>query len=159
MMEPSKSSLRFITQQAFFTAVRSGDLDSLKQIVGNHHQDDQLLPSDVSDLMTLQNDAGETALYIACDNNLEEVFSYLIKLCDFETVKIRSKSGLDAFHVAAKKGHLGMLFFPFFFSLFLFKLHLLDSVLVPGFAILCFKWALPPSCVVCAWRSNRALIV
>jgi ankyrin repeat protein len=100
MMEPSKSSLRFIAYQRFFTAVRSGDLDSLKQIVVEQ-------PSDVSDLMSLQTDAGETALYIAADNNLEEVFRYLVKLCDFETVKIRSKSDLDAFHLAAKKGHLG----------------------------------------------------
>lgn len=101
MMEPSKSSLRFIAHQAFFTAVRSGDLDSLSQIVGDQ-------PSDVSDLMSLQTDAGETALYIAADNNLEEIFSYLIKRCDLETVKIRSKSDLDAFHLAAKKGHLGI---------------------------------------------------
>ncbi|KAJ6721316.1 PROTEIN PHOSPHATASE 1 REGULATORY SUBUNIT [Salix viminalis] len=101
MMEPSKSSLRFIAHQAFFTAVRSGDLESLKQIVGDR-------PSDVSDLMSLQTEAGETALYIAADNNLEELFSYLIKLCDFETVKIRPKSDLDAFHLAAKKGHLGI---------------------------------------------------
>ena len=104
MMEPSKSSLRFIAHQAFFTAVRSGDLDSLRQIVGDQ-------PSDVSDLMSLQTDAGETALYIAADNNLEEIFSYLIKRCDLETVKIRSKSDLDAFHLAAKKGHLGMFSF------------------------------------------------
>ena len=106
MMEPSKSSLRFIAHQAFFAAVRSGDLESLKQIVGDR-------PSDVSDLMSLQTEAGETALYIAADNNLEELFSYLIKLCDFETVKIRPKSDLDAFHLAAKKGHLGMFSFPF----------------------------------------------
>lgn len=112
MMEPSKSSLRFIAHQGFFTAVRSGDLDSLKQIVGEQ-------PSDVSDLMSLQTDAGETALYIAADNNLEEVYSYLVKLCDFETVKIRSKSDLDAFHLAAKKGHLGRFSFSLFLPLFL----------------------------------------
>lgn len=107
MMEPK--SLRFITHQSFFLAVRSGDLHSLKEIVEKLTKDE---PSDgsspVSDLMATQTDAGETALYIAAENNLEEVFSYLINFYDLETVKIRAKSGIDAFHVAAKKGHLGI---------------------------------------------------
>lgn len=107
MME--SMSLRFITHQSFFSAVRSGDLLSLKEIVERLTKDE---PSDgsspVSDLMAMQNDAGETAVYIAADNNLEEIFSYLIKFCDVEAVKIKSKSDMNAFHVAAKKGHLGI---------------------------------------------------
>jgi len=69
----------------------------------------------VSDVMSLQNDHGETPLYIAAHNNLKEVFTFLIKLCDFEVLKIRSKSDMNAFHVAAKRGHLGILLIPFFF--------------------------------------------
>lgn len=60
--------------------------------------------------MAVKNDADETALYIAADNNLHEIFTYLLQFCDLQTVMIRSKSGMDAFHVAAKRGHLGMAF-------------------------------------------------
>ena len=98
-------SLRFITHQSFFTAVRSGDLGQLSQLVDRLTQDDG---STVSDLMAVQNDAGETALCLAAENNLEDVFGYLLKFCDVQTVKIRSKSDMDAFHVAAKRGHLGI---------------------------------------------------
>ncbi|GLT57428.1 hypothetical protein SLA2020_304000 [Shorea laevis] len=100
-------SLRFITHQSFFPAVRSGDFDSVKQLLDNLTKDE---PSDgsfsVSDLMTAQSDAGETALYIAAEKNLKKVFSYLLGFCDIKTVKIRSKADLDTFHVAAKLGHL-----------------------------------------------------
>lgn len=61
--------------------------------------------------MAMQNDAGETALYIAAENNFQEVFNYLLKFCDLETVKIRSKSDFNAFHIAAKLGHLGISIF------------------------------------------------
>ena len=117
-------SLRFITHQSFFSAVRSGDLDTLKQLLDKLTQEEPSDGSSVSDLMAVQNDAGETVLYIAAENNLEDVFGYLLKFCDVETVKIRSKSDMDAFHVAAKRGHLGMpllklspssFFFFFFF--------------------------------------------
>ncbi|CAN1138306.1 Ankyrin repeat-containing protein At2g01680 [Linum perenne] len=108
-------SLRFLAHQSFFSAVRSADLPTLKQIIDKLHKDhhsssspSSSSSSPVTDLMALQNDAGETALYIAADNNLGEVFAYLIRLCDVEALKIRSKSGLDVFHLAAKKGHLGI---------------------------------------------------
>ncbi|KAJ8758530.1 hypothetical protein K2173_000251 [Erythroxylum novogranatense] len=108
-MESSKS-LRFIIHQSFFSAVRSGDLHSLKQIVEKLTKDETSDGfSSVSDLLALQNDAGETALYIAAESNLESIFSYLIKFCDVEAAKIRAKSDMDPFHVAAKKGHLGII--------------------------------------------------
>uniref|UniRef100_A0A5B7C390 PGG domain-containing protein n=1 Tax=Davidia involucrata TaxID=16924 RepID=A0A5B7C390_DAVIN len=97
-------SLRFITHQSFFSAVRSGDLESLKEIIKNEGSD----PASVSTLMALQNDAGETALYIAAENNFQEIFSHLLKFCDRQIVMLRSKSDMDAFHVAAKLGHLGI---------------------------------------------------
>ncbi|XP_050234209.1 ankyrin repeat-containing protein At2g01680 [Mercurialis annua] len=107
MMEAK--SFRFLTHQSFFSSVRSGDLDSVKDIVEQLVQDER---SDggslVSDLMAMQTDAGETGLYMAADNNFEEIFGYLVKFCDVEVVKLRSKSDMNAFHVAAKKGHLGI---------------------------------------------------
>lgn len=109
--------LRFLTHQAFFSAVRSGDLHHLKQIIDRLTRDepsDEPSPSSssssaVADLMAVQNDAGETAVYIAAAENLEEMFSYLIRFCNVETVKIRSKSDMNVFHVAAKRGHLGIM--------------------------------------------------
>lgn len=126
-------SFRFITHQSFFAAVRSGDLPSLREIVAKLTDGDPSPPlpspsggggsfssssssasssspssSAVADLMSMQNDAGETALYVAAANNLREVFRYLLQFCDVRQVKIRSKADLDAFHVAAKRGHLGI---------------------------------------------------
>ncbi|CAK9146251.1 unnamed protein product [Ilex paraguariensis] len=95
-------SLRLMTHQSLFSAVRSGDFESLKLVVENEGSD----PASVSAL--LQKDARETALYIAAENNFQEIFSYLLKFCDKEIVMIRSKSGMDPFHVAAKRGHLGI---------------------------------------------------
>ncbi|KAK4380595.1 hypothetical protein RND71_002457 [Anisodus tanguticus] len=94
-------SLRLITHQSFFTAVGSGDLECLKIIIKNEGLD-------LSYLLSLQNDAGETALYIASANNFQEIVSYLLGFCVLESVMIRSKADLDVFHVAAKSGHLGI---------------------------------------------------
>ncbi|XP_022776470.1 ankyrin repeat-containing protein At2g01680-like [Durio zibethinus] len=101
--------LRFLTQQSFFAAVRSGELESVKQLLDKLTKDE---PADgssaVSDLMAAQSELGRTGLYIAAENNYQEIFSYLLKFCDVEVVKIRSKSDMNTFHVAAKLGHLGI---------------------------------------------------
>ncbi|KAG8382698.1 hypothetical protein BUALT_Bualt05G0104500 [Buddleja alternifolia] len=94
-------SLSFITHQSFFSAVRSDDLESLKTLIQNEGPDP-------SSLMALQNGAKETALYIAAENNFLEVFRYLLSFCGLETVMVRAKSDMNAFHVAAAKGHLGI---------------------------------------------------
>ncbi|KAK1349495.1 PGG domain-containing protein [Heracleum sosnowskyi] len=104
-------SVRFIAHQLFFSAVLSGDLKSLKEIIKNEglDSDHAVDASVVSALMELQSDKGETALFIAAEKNHEKMFIYLLQFCDLKIVKIKSKaSGLDAFHVAAKHGHLGI---------------------------------------------------
>jgi hypothetical protein len=58
--------------------------------------------------------AEKSALYIAAENKSEEVFNYLLGFCDLQTAMIKSKADMDAFHVAAAKGHLGT--FRFFSS-------------------------------------------
>lgn len=104
MSNMDAKSLRFIAHQSFFSAVRTGDLDAIKRHVKEEG-------SDPSALMALQDDAGKTALYIASENNLEDVFNYLIGFCDLQTVMIRSKADSDAFHVAAARGYMGNFFF------------------------------------------------
>lgn len=112
MME--SKGVRFLAYQSIFSSVGSGDFDGVKKLVEKVKNEEG---SSLSDVMSLQNDAGESALYIAAENNLQEIFSYLLNLCDFEAVKIRSKSDMNAFHVAAKRGHLG---WYFYFILFVF---------------------------------------
>jgi hypothetical protein len=75
-------------------------------------------------LMALQNDASETALYMAAENNLLDLFRY--DTCSSSLIfrlMIRFKSNMDAFHVIAKHSHLGILLellLCFGFSLFFF---------------------------------------
>ncbi|CAI0383387.1 unnamed protein product [Linum tenue] len=110
-MEPSTSkSLRFLVHQSFFSAVRSNDLHALQQIVDKLQKDHPSSDASFTDLMSLQNDAGDTALHIAAANDFQDLFSHLLKFChdDGAPLKIRSKSGMDVFHLAAKKGHLGI---------------------------------------------------
>ncbi|KAK1419881.1 hypothetical protein QVD17_29301 [Tagetes erecta] len=97
----SPKSPKFILHHSLFTSVRSGDLETLKLIINN---DEASVPG----LMAAQNDAGETAVYIAAENNFVQVFNYLIKFCDLRIVKIRCKKDFDAFHVAAERGYLGI---------------------------------------------------
>uniref|UniRef100_A0A803LJU9 PGG domain-containing protein n=1 Tax=Chenopodium quinoa TaxID=63459 RepID=A0A803LJU9_CHEQI len=98
--------LRLLTHQhqQFFSAVESGDLQSLHQIINKLAEDDER--ASIPALMALQNGSGETALFIAAMNNLVEVFSYLLGFCDVRIAMIRSKSDSNAFHIAAKRGHL-----------------------------------------------------
>ncbi|GMJ03720.1 hypothetical protein like AT2G01680 [Hibiscus trionum] len=101
--------LHFLTQQSFFAAVRSGELESVKQLLDRLTKDEPCDGSSaVSDLMAAQNESGATGLYIAAENNSQEIFSCLLKFSDVEIVKIRSKSDMNTFHVAAKLGHLGI---------------------------------------------------
>ncbi|KAJ4972721.1 hypothetical protein NE237_005895 [Protea cynaroides] len=105
-MEPK--FLRLLSHQSLFSSVRSGDIDSLKLVLEGSDVGEVEDEASVSALMALQNDAGETPLYIAAENNLKEVFNYLVKFCDLQTAMIRSKSDMDAFHVAALRGNLGV---------------------------------------------------
>ncbi|GFQ08008.1 ankyrin repeat-containing protein at2g01680 [Phtheirospermum japonicum] len=56
--------------------------------------------------MGLQNEDKATALYVVAENNFLGVFMYLLSFCDLQTVMMRAKSDMDAFQVAASKGHL-----------------------------------------------------
>lgn len=115
-------AMTFITHQAIFNAVRCGDLEGLKEQLKNC-MGEVSSEGVISELMSMQNDAGETLLYIAAEIGHLEVFSFLLGLCDLEVLKIRANSDMNAFHIAAKSGHLGRFFllvlwfrFPLFSS-------------------------------------------
>ena len=100
------------SQQAFFTAIRSGDLDSVRRIVDSSG-------GNISSLMNIVNEEGETALFVAAENNLEDVVRYLAGYCNFGTAAVKSKAGITALHAAAKRGYTGEDIFMFrkeFFS-------------------------------------------
>jgi ankyrin repeat protein len=111
------NSLCFITQQEIFNVVRSGNLEGLKELLKHVNKGESSngssssSSSSISEFMFMQNDAGETLLYIAAENGVKDLFCFLLSFCDLEILKIRSKSDMNAFHVAAKRGHLGIFFF------------------------------------------------
>lgn len=101
--------LRLLSHQTIFNSARSGDLEYLKRVFedGGSSVDDNT-QSAASSLLSMQNEAGETILYIAADNNLEEVFRYLLAFADLNSLSIRSKLDFNPFHIACKHGHLGI---------------------------------------------------
>lgn len=114
-------SLCFITHQDIFNVVRSGDLEGLKEVLKYVNKGESSNgPSPISEFLSMQNDAGETLLYIAAENGVKDLFSFLLRLCDLEILKIRSKSDMNAFHVAAKRGHLGIVIFFILFIVIYF---------------------------------------
>ncbi|KAJ8527591.1 hypothetical protein K7X08_015042 [Anisodus acutangulus] len=81
-------------------AVRAGNLGKVKEIVQK---------VDSKDLLSKQNLEGETVLYVAAENGHSLVVAELLKHLDLQTASILANNGYDAFHVAAKQGHLEVL--------------------------------------------------
>lgn len=103
-----------LRNQEYFSAARAGDLDSIKRLVEGVVQPgvgtdggSEKIDRGLSSLVTLQNEAKQTGLYIAAENNYEEMFRYLLKRCDYQTAVLPSNLGITAFHVAATKGNTG----------------------------------------------------
>lgn len=61
----------------------------------------------VGELVAKHNQDGETALYVAAEMGNVEVVREILKVCDVQTAGIKAKNSFDAFHIAAKQGHLG----------------------------------------------------
>ncbi|KAK4345304.1 hypothetical protein RND71_035480 [Anisodus tanguticus] len=86
-------------------ASRAGNLGKVKDIVqkfdGNSEGN--------KDLLSLQNQQGETALYIAAENGHTLVVAEMLKHLDLQIASLVANNGYDAFQVAAKQGHLEVL--------------------------------------------------
>ncbi|XP_020597057.1 ankyrin repeat-containing protein At5g02620-like isoform X2 [Phalaenopsis equestris] len=63
----------------------------------------------LQDLISKQNQDGETALYVASEKGHAEVVREILKASDVQSAAIKASNSFDAFHVAAKQGHLGVL--------------------------------------------------
>ncbi|OIT01921.1 PREDICTED: ankyrin repeat-containing protein At5g02620 [Nicotiana attenuata] len=85
-------------------AVRAGNLGKVKEIVQKLD-----ISKGISDLLSKQNQEGETALYVAAENGHTLIVAELLKHLDLQTASILARNGYDAFHVAAKQGHIEVL--------------------------------------------------
>lgn len=92
-------------------AARAGNLTKVKDIF------QKCDGSVIKDLLSKQNQEGETPLFVATENGHAFVVGEFLEHIDVETASIRANSGYDPFHVAAKQGQLEVLkellrFFP-----------------------------------------------
>jgi ankyrin repeat protein len=63
----------------------------------------------VAEMAAKQNQDGETPLYVAAEKGHAEVVREILKVSDVQTAGIKASNSFDAFHIAAKQGHLGKL--------------------------------------------------
>lgn len=84
------------------SAARSGNVVAIQEIIDDSGEDE------LADLLSKENSAGETALYIAVEYGYFEVIREMIKHYDLMTAGIKAKNGFDALHIATKQGDLAM---------------------------------------------------
>ncbi|KAM0946495.1 putative ankyrin repeat-containing domain, PGG domain, ankyrin repeat-containing domain superfamily [Dioscorea sansibarensis] len=65
--------------------------------------------SHLKDLVSKQNQDGETALYVAAESGHVEVVCEILKVSDMQAAAIKASNSFDALHIAAKQGHAGVI--------------------------------------------------
>ncbi|CAL5336912.1 unnamed protein product [Camellia sinensis] len=84
-------------------AARAGNLSKVRDILQRF---------DVNggkELLSKQNQEGETVLYVTAENGHTHVVGEFLKYLDLQTASMAAKNGYDSFHIAAKQGHLEVL--------------------------------------------------
>ncbi|KAK9087849.1 hypothetical protein Syun_030243 [Stephania yunnanensis] len=84
-------------------AARTGNLSKVKEIL----QEGNGGANGLKALLSHQNSFDETALYVAAENGHAPVVSELLKHLDAQTASLPARNSYDAFHIAAKQGHVG----------------------------------------------------
>lgn len=101
---PRKKMVKQLTGKrddtALHSAARSGNIVAIREIIDESGEDE------LADLLSRENSAGETALYVAAEYGYFEVVREMIKHYDLVTAGIKAKNGFDALHIAAKQGDL-----------------------------------------------------
>lgn len=87
-------------------AARAANLIQVKEILKNSET------GRIKELLSVQNHDGETAMYVAAENGHTAVVSELLKFTDSQSAAFKARNGYDAFHIAAKLGHMGINFDP-----------------------------------------------
>ncbi|EEF37338.1 ankyrin repeat-containing protein At5g02620 [Ricinus communis] len=84
----------------FHAAARAGNLETVLEIVSETDE------AELKELLSKQNQSGETALYVAAEYGHVELVKEMIKYYDIGLAGIKARNGYDAFHIAAKQGDL-----------------------------------------------------
>ncbi|CAK9147212.1 unnamed protein product [Ilex paraguariensis] len=85
------------------SAARAGNLEEALEII-KHKGDEEL-----KEFLSKQNQAGETALYVAAEYGYADVVKEIIKYHDIGSAGAKARNGCDAFLIAAKQGDLEVL--------------------------------------------------
>lgn len=90
---------------ALHSAARAGNVVVVKEILVGAGE------AELKDLVSKQNQSGETALYVAAEYGYVDLVKEMIEYYDLADAGIKARNGFDAFHIAAKQGDLGPLNF------------------------------------------------
>ncbi|XAR68999.1 hypothetical protein NMG60_11000431 [Bertholletia excelsa] len=82
------------------SASRAGNLEVVLEILNNRGDEE------LEELLSKQNQSGETALYVATECGRVELVKEMVKYYDVASASIKARNGHDAFLVAAKQGNL-----------------------------------------------------
>lgn len=85
------------------SAARAGQLEVVARTLSSAGEEELL------ELLSKQNQSGETALYVAAEYGYVDVVREMIQYHDLSTASIKARNGYDAFHIAAKQGDLEVL--------------------------------------------------
>ncbi|KAL3850723.1 hypothetical protein ACJIZ3_012605 [Penstemon smallii] len=86
---------------ALHSAARAGNIIAIKEIINDGGEGGELRA-----ILSNQNSAGETGLYVAAEYGYFEVVREMIKHYDLVDAGIKARNGFDALHIAAKQGDL-----------------------------------------------------
>lgn len=88
---------------ALHSAARAGNVAVVKEILVGAGE------AELKDLVSKQNQSGETALYVAAEYGYVDLVKEMIEYYDLADAGIKARNGFDAFHIAAKQGDLDVL--------------------------------------------------
>lgn len=115
-MDPAKAAAQAATRRKKMTkqltgkrddtalhgAARAGQLVAVQQTLSGAP------PDELRALLSKQNQAGETPLFVAAEYGYVALVAEMIKYHDVATACIKARSGYDALHIAAKQGDVGI---------------------------------------------------
>ncbi|KAK3006720.1 hypothetical protein RJ639_017817 [Escallonia herrerae] len=84
------------------SAVRAGNLELIIEILTGSGE------NELKELLSKQNQPGETALYVAAECGHVNLVKEMVKYHDSCSAGIKGRNGYDAFHIAAKQGDLAI---------------------------------------------------